>query len=103
MNNHAHVLRPDKEVLIDDWLIFFLNYSNLNEFITGVTVPKLNQAKLRSIQVPLPPMDEQRRIVRELNLLSNIITTLQENSQKLSTSLYELKQSILQEAFNGNL
>ena len=67
VNNHAHVIRPNRNLILDDWLRYFLNFSDLSEYITGVTVPKLNQGKLRGIQVPIPPLNEQQRIVDLLN------------------------------------
>lgn len=66
VNNHAHVLRPHRDVVLDDWLTFFLNSSDLMPHITGTTVKKLNQEKLKSIQIPLPPIGEQRRIVERI-------------------------------------
>jgi type I restriction enzyme S subunit len=66
VNNHAHVLRPNRDIILDDWLVYFLNIHDLSRFITGTTVKKLNQEKLRSIEIPLPPLDEQRRIVAGL-------------------------------------
>lgn len=67
VNNHAHVLRPLRDEMLDQWLIYFLNFSDLSEYITGVTVPKLNQKKLRSIPIPVPPLEEQKRIVAVLD------------------------------------
>lgn len=66
VNNHAHVLAP-KENLLDKWLIYYLNFADLSDYITGVTVPKLNQEKMSSIQIPLPPLPEQQRIVEYLD------------------------------------
>ena len=73
VNNHAHVLRPHRDILLDDWLVYYLNISDLSEYITGTTVKKLNQAKLRSIPIPLPPLAEQKKIVARLEgLLTKI-------------------------------
>jgi len=69
VNNHAHVLRPHRDILLDDWLVYFLNISDLSGYITGTTVKKLNQAKLRLIQIPLPPIGEQRKIVEKIEKL----------------------------------
>jgi len=66
VNNHAHVLRPIKGKLIDVYLIEMLNHMDLTPYITGVTVPKLNQEKLRSIKIPLPPLDVQKALVSEI-------------------------------------
>jgi type I restriction enzyme M protein len=66
VNNHAHVLRPDRTRILDTFLIAILNRLDLMQYVTGVTVPKLNQANLREIPIPLPPLEEQRRIVAEI-------------------------------------
>ncbi len=67
VNNHAHVLRPKRDRLMDRFLIEILNEADLMPFVTGVTVPKLNQEKLRSIQIPLPPLEVQKEIVAEID------------------------------------
>lgn len=67
VNNHAHVLRPNRDRLLDEWLIYYLNATDLSEFISGMTVPKLNQGRLREIPIPTPPLDEQKRIVAVLD------------------------------------
>jgi type I restriction enzyme M protein len=73
VNNHAHVLRPKRDQLLDGFLIEILNEANLVPFVTGVTVPKLNQEKLRSIQIPLPPLEVQEEIVAEIEGYQKVI------------------------------
>lgn len=67
VNNHAHVIRPRRDRLDDAWLIYYLNFANLLPFVTGLTVPKLNQEMMRSILLPLPDLAEQKRIVAVLD------------------------------------
>jgi type I restriction enzyme M protein len=73
VNNHAHVLRPKREMLMDRFLIEILNEADLLPYITGVTVPKLNQEKLRSIKIPLPPLEVQQEIVAEIESYQKVI------------------------------
>ncbi len=73
VNNHAHVLRPKRDALLDVYLIEVLNQMDLSPYITGVTVPKLNQEKLRSLEIPLPPIEIQREIVAEIEGYQKII------------------------------
>ncbi len=73
VNNHAHVLRPQRDRLLDRFLIEILNEADLMPFVTGVTVPKLNQEKLRSIEIPLPPLEVQKEIVGEIEGYQKII------------------------------
>lgn len=81
VNNHAHVLRVKKDRVVDTFLMYMLNHMDLTPYITGVTVPKLNQAKLRSIQIPLPPLSVQEEIVAELDGYSAIIAGAKQIAQ----------------------
>ena len=67
VNNHAHVLRPKPDTVTHEWLTYYLTSIDLSPWVTGLTVPKLNQAQLRSIPIPLPPLAEQQRIVAKLD------------------------------------
>jgi type I restriction enzyme M protein len=73
VNNHAHVLRPKRDRITDRFLIEVLNEADLMQYVTGVTVPKLNQEKLRSIQIPLPPLEIQKEIVAEIEGYQKVI------------------------------
>ncbi len=73
VNNHAHVVRPKRDKLLDIYLTNVINFMDLNSFITGVTVPKLNQANLLDIEIPLPPIEVQQQIVDELEGYQKII------------------------------
>ena len=67
VNNHAHVLRPKADTVTHEWLTYYLTSIDLSPWVTGLTVPKLNQAQLCSIPIPLPPLAEQQRIVEKLD------------------------------------
>ena len=73
VNNHAHVLRPQREKIVDEFLVGVLNAIDLSPFITGVTVPKLNQEKLRSIDIPLPPLEIQKKMIEGMEKEKEII------------------------------
>lgn len=73
VNNHAHVLRPNRERLLDKFLIELLNEADLMPFVSGVTVAKLNQQNLKSIEIPLPPLEVQREIVAEVEGYQRVI------------------------------
>ena len=93
VNNHAHVLRPIRERLLDNWLIHFLNHSDLTEYVSGLTVPKLNQGSLREIRIPLAPIEEQRRIVTLLDEAFADIVTAKANAEKNLQNARELFES----------
>jgi type I restriction enzyme M protein len=67
VNNHAHVLRPNRTKLLDLFLITMINQMDISQFVTGVTVPKLNQKNLISIKIPLPNIKIQEEIIHEID------------------------------------
>ncbi len=100
VNNHAHVLRPHRGALLDRWLIYFLNYSDLEEFVSGLTVPKLNQGSLRQIPIPLPPLEEQRRIIALLDAAFEALATAKANAERNLENARAIFESHLQSVFS---
>ena len=72
VNNHAHVI--DAVAGVDlRYIALFINATNLAPYVTGTAQPKMNQEKLNSILVPLPPTNEQHRIVSAFEGIAAII------------------------------
>jgi type I restriction enzyme S subunit len=101
VNNHAHVIRPIRKLILDEWIVYFLNFSDLTPFITGMTVPKLNQEKMRSIPIPLPPLPEQQRIVAILDEAFAAIAKAKANAEQNLKNAKELFESYLQGVFEN--
>ncbi|MFZ4590325.1 MAG: restriction endonuclease subunit S [Ignavibacteria bacterium] len=102
VNNHAHILRFNNMVT-QKFVELFLNSIKLDDFVSGMAQPKLNQAMLNSIPIPYPPLPEQKAIVQKLDALSKETKRLEEIYQKKIDDLDELKKSILNKAFEGQL
>ena len=66
VNNHAHVLKSNGKADLG-FLAFYINSINLEPYVTGSAQPKLNKKNLDSIKIPLPPLDEQKRIAAILD------------------------------------
>ena len=106
VNNHAHVI----DFLSDSLMEYVCNYINsisLTDYVTGTAQPKMNQEKMNSILVAVPPILEQIRINERLTKIQPIIIKydLQQNTlDKLNKTISEnIKKSILQEAIQGRL
>ena len=97
VNNHAHALRPKRDLLVDEILVYYLNFSNLLPYITGVTVPKLNQEKMRSIEIPIGPVKEQQSIVDYLDSAFAKIDAMKANAEKALNEAKALFQASLRE------
>ena len=66
VNNHAHVLDCNEDLLCMEYIMWFINATNLAPYVTGTAQPKMNQQKMNSIPIALPPLAEQKRIVAKL-------------------------------------
>ena len=95
VNNHAHVIRPEKAVIVDEYLVYFLTACDLNEFITGITVPKLNQARLVSIPLAIPSIEEQHRIVAKVDELMALCDQLEQRSESQLAAHQTLVETLL--------
>ena len=102
VNNHAHVLRCKQGVLVDSWLANFLTMSDLNRYVSGLTVPKLNQGSLVSIEIPVPPLDEQKRLVALLDAVTDHVAELTACYQQARTHANNLFTSALRDALESN-
>jgi type I restriction enzyme, S subunit len=102
VNNHAHVLRfPD--LSSQRFVEYYLNSISLKPYVNGMAQPKLNQRALNAIAVPFPPVDERQRAVIRLDDLAMQTERLREMYTTRIAALAELRQSILQKAFSGEL
>jgi type I restriction enzyme S subunit len=65
--------------------------------------PKLNQKKLSEIPIHIPNESNQRNIFRDFRRLNIQSASLESVYKQKLMSLNELKQSLLQKAFSGEL
>ena len=82
VNNHAHVLKP-KAGLDVDYLCYSLMFYDVTGLVNGATRQKLNQADMRKMEIPLPPLCEQRRISTLLDKVSDLIAKRRAQLDKL--------------------
>ena len=100
-------IRPDKKIVNYKYLEYFLNtnlsVSQLTKEISGATRPRVNLSNVRNIVAPIPSLKVQNNIVEEINILENKTKQLEQKYQQKLDNLEELKKSLLQKAFSGEL
>jgi restriction endonuclease S subunit len=64
---------------------------------------KIDTDALKKVQFPLPPIAEQRLIVKSIDESFALVATLKEQTQRKLAALDELKKSLLHQAFTGRL
>lgn len=93
------VIKPNKNIIISRYLMYCLCGLNayFNKEAKGVAQKGIYLKQLSKISIPVPPLQEQERIVAELDLLTGIIDKQKQQLKELDT----LAQSIFYDMF-GN-
>jgi type I restriction enzyme S subunit len=103
VNNHAHVVCAKPIVTTNSYLQWFFAWCDLSSYITGSAQPKLSQGKLNAISVPIPALNVQDNIVCQLNTLNEQTTQLKNELIVKIGMFNQLKASVLDGAFRGEL
>lgn len=85
------------------WLIAGSTVKKIDATWTGVRMPRANMNQVLEFDFAFPPLKEQQTIVRQLDALRAETQKLEAVYQKKLDDLEELKKSILQKAFAGEL
>lgn len=102
VNNHAHVLQA-KKGFQNRYVIYFINVTDLNPYLTGIDQVKLSQKNMNGILIPVAPKEEQKEIVRKVEELFHFADSIEARYQKAKAWFDKLPQAILAKAFRGEL
>ena len=104
----SYLIRFKPLSLIDEnYLAFFLKspdyWRTISKEKAGIALPNVNATKLKQIQVPLPPLAEQHRIVTKLEVLFTQLDAAVDSLKKVQVQLQRYRRSVLKAAFEGEL
>ena len=94
----AFGLRADRSKLLPKYLYYFCEKYDFERLNTTVTIPSLTKANLLNIEIPLPPLEEQRRIAAILDKVTDLINKRRAQLDKLDL----LVKSCFVEMFENN-
>ena len=89
---------PNEKILHPKFFYLFCKDYDFTRHDVSVTIPSLRRTDILKINVPVPPIAEQEKIVAELDCLSGII----EKKKQQLKELENLAQSIFYEMFGEN-
>ena len=107
LGQRTMLLRPNSDIINPKFLLKAIIspyvYKQALEKNNGCGVPHVNVADVKNFIIPVPSAEIQKRIVKELDALSEKVKALQNIYEKMLLDCEELKQSLLAKAFEGNL
>ena len=100
------------KLIYNYFLAYWLSYNKkiLIENATGTTFKEISKSTIKRLDIGLPPLVEQKRIVSKIeSIFAQIDATKQQLEQlasqvtSASGNITQLKSSVLKQAFEGNL
>lgn len=106
VNSSLLVIRS-LEAFIPEYLLYFLAGPELQNLakqrITGSATPHLFQKDIKEFNLTVPPLEEQKEIVKRVEALFKKADEIEERYKKANSFVDKLTQSILAKAFRGEL
>ena len=100
-------LRVDSTKALPSFVAYRLaatkTYQDMSELVHGATRPRVNLSQLRAYEVSLPPMSEQREIVRRVDELLALVDGLERKYRAAVERVEKLTPAVLAKAFRGEL
>ncbi len=94
---------PSKKI-DEDYFFHWFQLIDLNEISNGTTIAQINNYSFDEVYIPYPvSLSEQKSIVKKLDALSAETKKLEKVYKKKIADLEELKKSVLNKAFTGEL
>ena len=82
---------------------WYASSKNIENYYTGSTIKHLTGESLNTLQIPLPPIQEQHRIVSIIDQWTSLISLLDTESTELKQNIEKAKSKILDLAIHGKL
>jgi type I restriction enzyme S subunit len=100
------IMRPRKDIMLPQFLVSSTQTSGYREQvrakITGTTRDRISRSHLAEVQVSVPPLDEQKRIVALLDAATAHVTELTACYEQARTHANNLFTSALRNALESN-
>ena len=87
VDNNAMGIKSDDSIIDSLYFYYFMCNVDLQNYCESTTVPSVRKTRIAEIEIPLPPLDEQRRIAAVLDKVSDLIAKRREQLDKLDELL----------------
>jgi len=103
ITDNAFITYFDDKNIYKDFLVWLLRKTNLRQSNNATAQPVISGRKIYPIKVPMPPLNEQKRIVKKIDELFKLIDNLDSDKEKLLETIEITRNKVLQDAIQGKL
>lgn len=96
----AFGLIPSQQ-LVSKYLYYFCCYFNFKALDKSTTIPSLAKRDLENVEMPVPPLDEQSRIVAHIDELFSELEKAVDTLKTTKEQLAVYRQAVLKDAFDN--
>ena len=96
VSSHLATIKADEKILSDSFLFYFLQEIKAQDLIQDHKYPSLNLPVIKEIEIPLPPLSEQKRIIGVLDGVFEGIGKAKGNAEKNLKNSRELFEAYLE-------
>lgn len=108
ISKHVYRITVNRSIILPEFLLLVLtgDISTCNQILTqirGQTRPGINGEILKNLIIPVPPIQEQHKIICFVDALFNHMKSVESEVYTGKQKIEEITQSILHQAFTGKL
>lgn len=101
------IVRPGQDSVEGEWLMYVINSPAIRGIIelqsTGTTRKRITRKKLAALEIPVPPLNEQRRIASKLTTILAAVDASRRRLDGVAELLKRFRQAVLAAATSGEL
>lgn len=103
VNQHVAILRTESKVLLPQFLLRVLLGQKMNSYLldisgSGTTRQAITKAQLESLEIAVPPISEQKRIVEIVSSMDEVI----QSTEQAVLDAKSLRSGLLSDLLSGN-
>ncbi|MCS7206312.1 MAG: restriction endonuclease subunit S, partial [Leptospiraceae bacterium] len=101
--SHLAAVEPIQSILDSKYALYAILTIDMKNHTDNPSYPSLKLSKISQLSLPLPPLQEQKRIVQYLEKVHSKIKEIIKEIEKSEEELKLLEKSVLDKAFKGKL
>jgi type I restriction enzyme S subunit len=102
VDNNVMAVKAAGEIL-DKYVYYFMRSQDLRKLSRATTVPSLRKSDIYDLQLPVPPLNEQRRIAAKLDTTLAAVDACRQRLDGVAAILKRFRQAVLAAATSGEL